>query len=95
MVNNSATRKVIVINPAGLHARPSLAISQTVRASKSQVEIRAPRQTVNGADVLQLLSLGAARGTELVLSAAGPDAEQVLDTLVQQFADGFGLCGVE
>jgi phosphotransferase system HPr (HPr) family protein len=93
IVNNSATRKVVVINPAGLHARPSLAVSQTVRASKSQVEIRAPRQTVNAADVLQLLSLGAARGTELVLSAAGPDAEQVLDSLAQQFADGFGLCG--
>ena len=93
IVNNSATRKVVVINPAGLHARPSLAVSQTVRASKSQVEIRSPRQTVNAANVLQLLSLGAARGTELVLSAAGPDAEQVLDSLAQQFADGFGLCG--
>jgi len=95
MVNNSATRKVVVINPAGLHARPSLAVSQTVRGSKSTVEIRAPRQTVNAADILQLLSLGAARGTELVLSATGPDAEQVLDALAQQFADGFGLCGVE
>ena len=51
-----------------------------------------PGQTVNAADVLQLLSLGASRGTELTLSAAGPDAEQVLDALAQQFADGFGLC---
>jgi phosphocarrier protein HPr len=93
MVNNSATRKVVVVNPAGLHARPSLAVSQTVRTSQSKVEIHTPRQTINAADVLQLLSLGAARGTELVLSAEGPDAEQVLDTLAQQFADGFGLCG--
>jgi phosphotransferase system HPr (HPr) family protein len=91
-VNNSAMRKVIVINPAGLHARPSLAVSQTVRASQSKVEIHTPGQTVNAADVLQLLSLGASRGTELTLSAAGPDAEQVLDALAQQFADGFGLC---
>lgn len=95
MVNNTATRKVIVVNPAGLHARPSLAISQTARASQSKVEIRAPSQTVNAADVLQLLSLGAARGTELTLTAKGPDAEQVLDRLVQQFADGFGLCAGE
>jgi phosphocarrier protein HPr len=93
LVNNSATRKVVIINPAGLHARPSLAVSQTVRSSQSKVEIRAPSQTVNAADVLQLLSLGASRGTELVLTAAGPDAEQVLDALAQQFADGFGLCG--
>jgi phosphotransferase system HPr (HPr) family protein len=93
LVNHSPTRKVIVVNPAGLHARPSLAVSQTVRASQSKVEIHAPGQTVNAADVLQLLSLGAGRGTELVLSAAGPDAEEVLSTLAEQFADGFGICG--
>jgi phosphotransferase system HPr (HPr) family protein len=93
LVNPSATRKVIVINPAGLHARPSLAVAQTVRASQSKVEIRTAGLTINAADVLQLLSLGAGRGTELTLSAEGPDAEQVLDRLAQQFADGFDLCG--
>jgi phosphotransferase system HPr (HPr) family protein len=93
MVNNSALRKVVVVNPAGLHARPSLAVSKTVRSSKSKVEIRAPRQTVDAGDILQLLSLGATRGTELVLAATGPDAHEVVDSLAQQFADGFGLCG--
>jgi phosphotransferase system HPr (HPr) family protein len=93
MVNDSATRKVVVVNPAGLHARPSLAVSQTVRGSKSKVEIRDGRQTVDAGDILQLLSLGATRGTELTLSAAGPDAQEVLDSLARQFADGFGLCG--
>jgi phosphotransferase system HPr (HPr) family protein len=78
-----------------LHARPSLAVSQTVRASKSKVEIRAPRQTVDAGEILQLLSLGATRGTELVLSATGPDAEQVLDRLVDQFTNCFGLCDGE
>jgi phosphotransferase system HPr (HPr) family protein len=92
MVNNSATRHVIIQNPAGLHARPSLAVSKTVRASKSKVEIRTSRQTVDAAEILQLLSLGATRGTELVLSATGPDAEQVLDALVDQFDNCFGLC---
>jgi phosphotransferase system HPr (HPr) family protein len=93
MVNNSLTRKVIVQNPNGLHARPSLAISKTVRASKSKVEIRAPRQTVDAGEILQLLSLGATKGTELVLAATGPDAEQVLETLALQFASCFGVDG--
>jgi phosphotransferase system HPr (HPr) family protein len=92
MVNNSATRKVVVLNPAGLHARPSLAVSKTVRASKSKVEIRTPRETIDAAEILQLLSLGATRGTELVLSATGPDAEEVIAKLASQFADCFGLC---
>ena len=32
-----------------------------------------------------LLSLGAAQGTKLVLSASGPQAEEVLDALVHLF----------
>ena len=93
MANHSATRKVIVLNPAGLHARPSLAVVKAVRGSQSRVEVRTARQTVDAADILQLLGLGAAQGTELVFSATGPDAEEVLDTLAEMFTDRFGLCG--
>ena len=93
MVNRSATRKVTVLNPAGLHARPSLTVAQTVRRSSSKVEIRTPEQAVDAADILQLLSLGVTQGTELDLSATGPDAEEVLDALAAQFADRFGLFG--
>jgi len=85
-------RKVKIINPAGLHARPSLAVLQTVRGSQSQVQVRTARQTADAGDILQLLSLGAVHGTELTLTAVGPDAEQVLDTLESQFSNGFGLC---
>jgi phosphocarrier protein HPr len=92
MVNETATRTVTVMNPAGLHARPSLAIVQTVRRSNSKVEIRSPRQTVDAGDILQILGLGATQGTELVLSAVGPDADEVLERLVIQFNDCFGLC---
>jgi phosphocarrier protein HPr len=88
----SATRKVVVLNPAGLHARPSLAVSQTVRKSKSKVEIQTSRETVDAADILQLLSLGAVQGTELTFTAVGPDADRVLDLLAEQFTHGFGLC---
>lgn len=91
MFDNHSTRKVVVLNPAGLHARPSLAIVQTVRGSKSNVEIRSPRGAVNAGDILQVLGLGATQGTELVLSAAGPDADEVLDRLADMFANQFGV----
>ncbi len=92
-VVNNATRKVTVLNPAGLHARPSLAVFQAVRGSKSKVEISTPRQIVNAGDMLQLLSLGATQGTELTLSATGPDAEEILNQLAELFANRFGLLG--
>jgi phosphotransferase system HPr (HPr) family protein len=91
MVSDTVTRKVVVQNPAGLHARPSLAISQTVKKSRSRVTIQNKTQTVDAGDILQLLSLGAAYGTELTLTATGPDAAEVLESLARQFADRFGL----
>jgi len=91
MSKQSARRKVTVVNPAGLHARPSLAVAQTVRRFKSKVEVRAKGQKVDAGQIIELLSLGAAQGAELLLTAKGPDAAEVLDTLARQFADGFGL----
>jgi len=93
MSDHSATRKVTVLNPAGLHARPSLAVVQTVRRSQSKVHVRTPRQTVDAGDILQILGLGATQGTELVFSAAGPDADQVLNQLADLFTNRFGLDG--
>jgi len=93
MSDRSAPRKVTVLNPAGLHARPSLAVVQAVQRGRSKVEVLTERQRVDAGDILQLLGLGAAQGTELVLKAAGPDAEAVLDELVDLFTNRFGLCG--
>lgn len=89
----SATCKVVVLNRAGVHARPSLAIVETVRQSKSKVEIRSPRQAVDAKDILQILGLGASQGTELTLAAHGPDAEDVLEKLAALFASHFGMDG--
>jgi phosphotransferase system HPr (HPr) family protein len=91
MFRRTATRRVVVTRPAGLHARPCLAIATAVRQSRSKVEIRSNRQKVNAADVVELLSLGAGPGTELVLAAKGSDAEATLDTLVALFDNDFGL----
>ena len=91
MFDKTATRRVVVQRAAGLHARPSLAVAQTVQRSRSQVTIRCGKDQADAGSVLQLLSLGAGQGRELILSAKGPDAERVLDELVQLFANDFGL----
>jgi phosphotransferase system HPr (HPr) family protein len=91
MFEKTATRQVVIHRAAGLHARPCLAISTAVGGCQSEVEIRAGGQTANARSIIELLSLGAGQGTELVLTATGPDREQILDTLVDLFANDFGL----
>jgi phosphocarrier protein HPr len=86
MSARSASRSVIVTNPAGLHARPAAAIVKAVQRFKSKVEIHKQNEVVDAGDILELMTLSAAKGTELLLRAKGPDAEQVLDAVVAELA---------
>ena len=87
MFRKRATRTVTIGWPAGLHARPSLAVAQIVRRFTAEVRVRRGDETVDGSDILQLLSLGADHGEELELSAQGREAHQVLDELERLFAN--------
>jgi len=93
MSAQSATRQVVVTHAAGIHARPSLAIFNTVRGFQSQVTIRNGRHAADAREILQLLSLGVPCGAEVTLSAEGPDAEEAVDALANLFADDFGMHG--
>jgi phosphotransferase system HPr (HPr) family protein len=56
----------------------------TVRISKND-------ETVDASSIFELLCLAAHQGTELELSAQGPDAAKVLEALAQLFANEFGV----
>ena len=85
MSTETITRTVVVTNPHGLHARPAVVIVKTVREYVAQVTIRRGNQIVDAASILDLMSLGASQGTELLLSAKGRQAEEVLDALAHLF----------
>jgi phosphocarrier protein HPr len=82
----SAKRTVIVTNPAGLHARPGAAIAKAVRRFKSKVWIGNHKEVVDAGNILELLTLAAEQGSELTLTAKGPDAQQALDAVVEELA---------
>jgi phosphocarrier protein len=89
--NRPATRQVTVTHPHGICARGSLAIVNTVRRFRSQVQIRTSDRQATASEVLPILSLGVPQGAEVTLSAEGADAVEVLDTLARLFADNFGF----
>ncbi len=90
MSETSATRTVVVTDPAGVHARTAVAIADVVRRSGSQVRLIKEQRAVGGTDVLQILTLVAEPGTTLRLEAVGPDAAAVLEALEPLFAGLFG-----
>lgn len=91
MQADTSTRTVSITNPHGLHVRPCLAIVNTVRRHQAEVSVKKNGQTANAASILELMSLAAPQGTELVLSAQGPNAEEALDALARLFANEFEI----
>ncbi|MGO8689219.1 MAG: HPr family phosphocarrier protein [Thermoguttaceae bacterium] len=90
MSETAFTRTVLVANSAGLHARAAAMIATLARRFKARVTLAKGNNLVEGTEVLQILSLGAAPGEKLSLEATGEEAQQALDSLEELFRDKFG-----
>jgi phosphotransferase system HPr (HPr) family protein len=87
-----ATRRVTVSHDQGLHLRPCMAIVNLVNKYRAKVMVRKGSDAVEAASMLGLLTLAAAHGTELVLSATGAESQEALDAVAGLFANGFQEC---
>lgn len=82
-------RTVVVRNPQGLHLRPAdMLVKQASRYSCS-VQLGREGQMADCKSILSILTLGAAQGTELYLTAEGSDAAEAIQAIVELFEHGF------
>ena len=89
MSQTPLNRTVTVVNPQGLHARPADLLVRMANQYESSILIAKDGEAVDCKSILSLLTLGAAQGTELTLTADGADAEQALNAIGQLFESGF------
>ncbi len=83
---------VVVRNRNGLHARPSSVLAETaLRFLETSIAIRKGEFEVDAKSIMELLLLEAACGTELVLTAAGPQADKAVLELAGLFEREFDL----
>lgn len=83
------SRLVTVLNPQGLHARPADMIVRLAMRFQSKIEIVRDGKRFDGKSILSLMTLAAEQGTQLLLQADGPDAEEALAALDALFERGF------
>jgi phosphocarrier protein HPr len=83
------TRTVVVRNPQGLHARPADLLVRLASKFESTISIGADGEAVDCKSILSLLTLGAAQGTALSLTAEGSDAAAALESIGELFEAGF------
>jgi phosphocarrier protein HPr len=82
-------REVAVLNEKGIHARPAALFVKTASKFGCEIGVEKAGEVVNGKSIIGLLMLAAGRGTKLVLSADGKDADKALAELAKLFEDKF------
>lgn len=84
--------RVRIVNRLGLHARAAAKLVRAAAAFNSTLRlVRVDRSaTADAKSILSVLMLAAARGTELQITAEGPDEGPALDALCQLIGGGFG-----
>ena len=87
--HQSVQVRVTIQNRLGLHARPATSFVDTANAYASRIVVRKGPQVADGKSILQLMVLGATRGSELVIGASGPDASLAAEALHALINRGF------
>ncbi len=79
-----SSRTATIASSVGLHARPATLFTKKVAEAGIPVTIgKKGGKTVNAASMLAVMALGAKCGEELILTADGNNADEILDGLVE------------
>lgn len=83
------SRKVVINNPQGLHARPADLFTRMASRFEARIFVVKDNHRVDGKSILELLTLAAEEGTELTIEAAGRDADAALAALAELVVANF------
>ena len=89
MSDTRASRKVTIVNPEGLHARPAYMFAELAATFNAKVDIEKDGERIDGKSILSILTLAAEKDSELLIEATGSDAEAALAALVELVQQGF------
>ncbi|ENN8376177.1 fused PTS fructose transporter subunit IIA/HPr protein [Providencia rettgeri] len=87
------TQDFTVLNPHGLHTRPSTQLVTTIKQFESTITVSNLDGTatpVNGRSLMKIVSLGAKCGHRLRIHAEGTDAQEAIVTIGEAINSGLG-----
>ncbi|MCG8273266.1 HPr family phosphocarrier protein [Aquamicrobium sp. NLF2-7] len=82
----------VLTNDAGMHARPSVKLTQLARSFTANIEVATDSAGpwVDAKSPVKLMRFRAPQGATLWLRAAGEDAQRALDEVLALVAANFG-----
>ncbi|MEE9401671.1 MAG: HPr family phosphocarrier protein [Desulfobacteria bacterium] len=84
------SRKVIIQNELGLHARAAAKIAKLAEGARSEVYIVKDGQEVDATDILDVIALYCPYGTEVAVKITDPADVKVLNGIARLIEIGFG-----
>ncbi len=83
-------RDLHITNRKGLHARASAKFVQCAEQFEADITVTRCGETVGGTSIMGLLTLAAAQGTTVTVSATGLQAKSAIAAITALLANGFG-----
>lgn len=80
---------ITITNETGLHARPASVFVSTASKFKSELTLQKGEKKVNAKSIMGVLSMGITKGTEITVSAEGPDEEEAMSALLELARSNF------
>ena len=86
------TASAVLVNPVGLHARPSVKLTQCAKAFAAKIEfaLAADGPWTDAKSPVKVMRVKAPQGATLHFRVAGPDGEAALAAILALVHDGFG-----
>lgn len=81
--------EVVLKNETGLHARPASQFVQNASKFKSVIKVIKCGKEHNAKSIMSILSMGAGKGTELIIEASGEDEKEAVNALKTLVESGF------
>lgn len=82
--------ELVIQNQTGLHARPAKVLVNLAKQFKSSINIQHGTKKANAKSMVSVLTLGAAKGSNITLIADGVDEEQAITDIEAAFRAGLG-----
>ncbi len=84
------SKKLIIKNESGLHARPASILAKEASLCKCNVIIKTDSKEIVVKSVLNIMSAVIKKGMEIELICDGEDEVKSLETLTELIEEGFG-----
>ncbi len=83
------SEEFIVGNELGFHARPAALFVKTANSFQAEILVKKGKEEVDGKSIINLLTLAAAKGDKITITAKGSDSVTAIKTLKKVLIDTF------